>query len=175
MLRAIVRAVPTPAFTFRRIDPVIEADLAYANYLDAGVISFGDDSHCSSKPNYLAGLVARVDEFPDGHVLALLGDRIVGQLELQIPYGLSVGYVNLFHVTREWRRLGFGRRLHDEYLLRYFKSWEADTIELHVSPTNHPAVQFYRGLGYKLVETETGSGRMWRMQRSLARATASQR
>src|SRR5215471_6432641 len=122
---------PQP-LTFRRINPDTEGDLAYANYHEAGVLSFGDASHCSTKAAYLKGLAARVEEFPDGHVLAMLGEDVVGQLELQVPYGLRVGYVNLFYVTRDWRRLGFGRRLHEEYLLRYFRSWEAETVELHV-------------------------------------------
>ena len=97
----------------------------------------------------------------------MLGDRVVGQLELQVPYGHSVGYVNLFHVARDWRRLGFGRRLH-EYADRYFRSWEASRIELHVSPTNHPAIQFYRSLGYRLAMVESQGGRMWQMERRLA-------
>jgi ribosomal protein S18 acetylase RimI-like enzyme len=164
-----------PLLTFRRIDPATDGELAYANYHEAGVISFGDSSHSSSTTAYLKGLAARVEEFPDGHVLAMLGDRVVGQLELQVPYGLNTGYVNLFYVARNWRRLGFGRRLHEEYLLRYFRSWEADTVELHVSPTNHAAVQFYRSVGYKLATVEPGGGRMWRMELRLPKLAATSR
>jgi ribosomal protein S18 acetylase RimI-like enzyme len=160
---------------YRRIDPVADADVAYANYRDACAASFGDDGRCITQAAYLKWLGDRVDEFPDGHVLATLANRggaIVGQLELQVPYGLHVGYVNLFHVSRDWRRLGFGSQLHEEYAERYFRAWEADTIELHVSPTNHAAVQFYRSLGYTLASVETKGDRMWRMQRRLARAAA---
>lgn len=161
-----------PALIYRRIDPLTDAELAYANYRDAGILSFGDTGHCSTKKAYLAGLASRVDEFPQGHVLALLGDRVIGQLELQVPYGLNVGYVNLFYIARQWRRLGFGRRLHEEYLAPYFRSWDADTVDLHVTAMNQPAVQFYRALGYHLATVESDSGRMWRMQLSLQRRTA---
>jgi len=164
-----------PVLIYRRIDPIADADVVYGNYRDACAASFGDAARCSTRAEYLDWLTRRVEEFPDGHVLATLANRggaIVGQLELQVPYGLRVGYVNLFHVTRDWRRLGFGRQLHEEYADRYFRAWEADTIELHVSPTNHAAVQFYRSLGYKLAAVETRGDRMWRMERRVERATA---
>ncbi len=158
--------VTSPLLTYRRIDPVNDGSLAYLHYRDACSSSFGDASSCMARENYLHWLGQRVDEFPDGHVMAMLDERVIGQLELQAPYGKSVGYVNLFYVVREWRRLGFGRRLH-EYADCYFRSWEVDCIELHVSPTNDAAVQFYRSLGYKLSAVETGRDRMWRMQRQL--------
>jgi ribosomal protein S18 acetylase RimI-like enzyme len=160
-----------PPLTYRRIDPTTDADLAYANYRETAIASFGDAAHYSPRSSYLRWLTERVDEFPDGHVLATLGPSgpVIGQLELQVPYGLNVGYVNLFYVARDWRRFGFGRRLHDDYLLRYFRSWEADTIELHVSPTNHAAVQFYRSLGYALAAVEADGERMWRMSRRVDR------
>jgi ribosomal protein S18 acetylase RimI-like enzyme len=171
--------VTADVLVYRRIDPAADAELAYANYRDACIASYGDAARCINQSSYVRWLAQRVDEFPDGHVLAMLashGNAIVGQLELQVPYGLRVGYVNLFHVTRDWRRFGFGRRLHQEFAECYFRSWEADTIELHVSPTNHAATQFYRSLGYTLASVENPSGdRMWRMQRRLERAATAQR
>ena len=110
-------------------------------------------------PESLRGVIS------DGHVLAMTenGDGPVGQMELQVPYGLTIGYVNLFTVARRYRGLGFGRAIH-EYAVRYFRSWEADTIELHVSPSNDPALTFYRRMGYRYVRSE---GALWRMAKDL--------
>ena len=156
--------VPAPLLSFRRIDPATDAELAYSHYRNAAIASFGDGEHGSTYEAYVSWLRNRVEEFPDGNVIAMLGHQVIGQLELQVPYGLRIGYINLFYVTRPWRRLGFGRRLH-EYAERYFQSWEADQIELHVAPHNTAAVRFYRSLGYKLAIVETTGGRMWKMQR----------
>ncbi len=150
------------ALTFRTINPDADRALVLAAYRQTHRASFGDDQACSAK-SYLPWLRARVEEFPDGHVLAFLGKRCVGQLELQVPYGLTVGYVNLFYVAPPFRGQGFGRALH-ERAERYFQSWQAERIELDVSATNTRAVGFYRHLGYRLTRVE---GRLWRMIRTL--------
>ena len=154
-----------PLLTFRTIDPDADAALAYENYLEAARASFGGAERGMSSHAYLQWLRRRVEEFPDGHVLAMTenGDGPVGQMELQVPYGLTIGYVNLFTVARRYRGLGFGRAIH-EYAVRYFRSWEADTIELHVSPSNDPALTFYRRMGYRYVRSE---GALWRMAKDL--------
>ncbi|CAN5529513.1 hypothetical protein BH09PLA1_BH09PLA1_27980 [soil metagenome] len=147
---------------FRPIDPNIDRSLVIAAYRDTHRASFGDDQNCSSK-TYLPWLRSRVEEFPDGHVLAFSGSRCVGQMELQVPYGLTTGYVNLFYVAPAFRGKGFGRLMHLQ-AERYFRSWQADQIELDVSATNTRAVGFYRHLGYQLVRVD---GRLWRMMRTL--------
>jgi len=155
-----------PSLSYRTIDPVADADLAVAAYLDACRASYGDDSASVNRAKHLAWLRARVEEFPDGHVIALHDGRYVGQLELQVPYGLATGYVNLFYVSAEFRGRGYGRGMH-EYAERYFRSWEADRVELHVSQTNERAVGFYRALGYR---AERREGPLWRMVKALARS-----
>jgi ribosomal protein S18 acetylase RimI-like enzyme len=150
------------ALTFRTIDPVVDRALVVAAYRDTHRASFGD-AQTSSIKSYLPWLRSRVEEFPDGHLLAFAGKRCVGQLELQVPYGLSTGYVNLFYVAPAFRGQGFGCALHVRSE-RYFQSWQADRIELDVSATNTRAVGFYRHLGYRLSRVE---GRIWRMTRSL--------
>jgi ribosomal protein S18 acetylase RimI-like enzyme len=152
------------SLAYRTIDPVADADLAVAAYLEACRISYGDDAAFVSRQKHLAWLAARVEEFPDGHVIATLDGRYVGQLELQVPYGLTTGYVNLFYVSEDFRGRGYGRKMH-EYAERYFRGWEADRIELHVAPVNERAVGFYRALGYKAARRE---GRLWRMVKALA-------
>ena len=157
--------IAAPGLTYRTIDPDSpdDADLAIAAYLDACRASYGDASSFPGRRRHLAWLRSRVEEFPDGHVLAFEQGQCVGQLELQVPYGLTTGYVNLYYVTEAFRGQGYGRRLH-EYAGRYFRSWEANRIELHVAPLNQNAVGFYRHLGYERVRVE---GRLWRMRKSL--------
>ncbi|HSU69044.1 MAG TPA: GNAT family N-acetyltransferase [Tepidisphaeraceae bacterium] len=152
--------------TYRRMDAVADAALAYENYRQTCIASFGNEKRCIAESAYFKWLAKRIEEYPDGHVLALLRGEVIGQMELQIPYGLDRGYVNLFYVGKPWRRLGFGRRLHD-YALHYFRSWEAAWIELHVSSTNSAATAFYRSLGYRLSEAEREGERMWRMERAV--------
>ena len=157
--------IAAPALTYRTIDPEsrADADLAVAAYLDACRASYGDESAYLGRWRHLDWLRDRVEEFPDGHVMAFDGPRYVGQLELQVPYGMTTGYVNLYYVTEAARGKGYGRRLH-EYAERYFPSWEADRIELHVAPLNERALGFYRHMGYRLARVE---GRLWRMARTV--------
>jgi ribosomal protein S18 acetylase RimI-like enzyme len=152
--------------TYRRIDPIADVAFAYENYLAACVASFGSDETALSRQRYRAWLRSRVEEFPDGHVFAMLGDTRVGQLELQAPYGLSTGYINLYAVAAPLRGMGFGKLMHG-YVERYFRAWEASEVELHVSPTNEIAVSFYRSLGYRLLKNE---GKQWRMSLTLQNA-----
>ena len=155
--------IAAPALSYRTIDPVADADFAVLAYLDACRASYGNDESFPGRAKHLAWLRSRVEEFPDGHLLALLDGRPVGQMELQVPYGLPEGYVNLFYVAPELRGLGFARRMH-EHAERYFRSWEASVIELHVSGRNERAMGFYRSLGYRAVRRE---GRLWRMAKPL--------
>jgi ribosomal protein S18 acetylase RimI-like enzyme len=157
-------AAAVDGLTYRTIDPDRELDSAYENYRAACVASYGCDAGGLSKSRYAAWLRARIEEFPDGHVVARLGETRIGQLELEAPYGLSTGYVNVYCIAAPFRGMGFGKRMH-RYLERYFRSWEATQVDLHVSPTNEPAVRFYRALGYRFVRVD---GRMWRMSLDLA-------
>jgi ribosomal protein S18 acetylase RimI-like enzyme len=164
---SLALAITDRDLVYRRIDPIADGAIAFANYRETCIASFGDDRRCMEESRYLHWLGRRVEEFPEGHVFALLSGSVVGQLELQIPYGAERGYVNLFHVTQAWRRLGFGRRLHD-FALRYFRSWDAEWIDLHVSPTNRGATSFYRSLGYRIANIEAGKNPMWHMERPVS-------
>jgi ribosomal protein S18 acetylase RimI-like enzyme len=150
--------IAAPTLVYRRIDPRADVALVARHYHDAHVATYGDAPSPGHRyrgdRDYLRCLAARVDEYPDGHVLALLDDgRVVGQLELQVPYGLETGYVSLYYVAPAFRGLGFGRRMHAEYAERYFRSWEARRVELDVSRVNTRAVRFYLSIGYRF-ETE---------------------
>jgi ribosomal protein S18 acetylase RimI-like enzyme len=157
----------SPTLTYRRIDPAADAALAARHHFEACVASFGDESRYEGREKYLAWLKRQVEQYPDGCVLAFEKDRCVGQMEMQVPYGLAVGYVNLFYVTPEFRGRGYGTLLH-QYADRYFRSWEARRIELHVSPTNERAVGFYRKMGYRFIAAdEAPMTRLWKMAKVL--------
>lgn len=165
-----------PPLTYRTIDPDKDADLCAANHYDACVASFGQDCKYEGRESYLNWLRRSVEVYPEGFVLAFRRDRLVGQLELQVPYGLSTGYVNLFYVSPDVRGRGYGQLLH-QYAELYFRSWEAKTIELDVSPQNIRAIRFYRRLGYTFSEQESGQylqkkARLWRMSRPTDAGTA---
>src|SRR5436305_489543 len=97
---------------FRTIDVERDRATVVRNYRDTHRASYGAGSQCPVG-KYLPWLQTRVEEFPDGHVLAMLAERCVGQLELQVPYGLNMGYVNLYCVTPPFRGRGYGRALHE--------------------------------------------------------------
>jgi ribosomal protein S18 acetylase RimI-like enzyme len=149
--------------TYRRIDPVADEAFAYENYLAACTASYGNDSKAITARRYRAWLRSRVEEYPDGHVFALLDNTPVGQLELEAPYGLTTGYVTLYAVAAPFRGMGFGRLMHG-YVERYFRSWDVREIELHVSPNNTAALNFYRALGYAFAKSD---GRQWLMRRAV--------
>jgi len=155
----------TPVLTYRTIDPRVDADQAVAHQVDACIASFGDDKRFQGAMRYLGWLKSKVEEFPEGFLMAYLDNRCVGQLELEVPYGLTTGYVNLFYVCAEFRGLGFGRLLHERAEM-YFRSWDANQIELHVSTTNERALRFYRRTGYHRASDCRG-GTVWKMQKAL--------
>lgn len=158
--------------TFRTIDPRADAALVAAHHHEACVASFGDDKRYQGGARYLKWLRARVEEFPDGHLLAFLDGECIGQLELQVPFGLAAGYVNLFYVTPPYRGLGFAPLLHDR-AEQYFRSWDATRIELHVSPVNERAVAFYRKMGYRLTRVEPRKESLWLMTKEIPAASPS--
>jgi GNAT superfamily N-acetyltransferase len=158
--------VLTDTLTFRTIVLPRDAARAITYHRDACRATFGGgefEQRLEAPGRYLKNLAARVEEFPEGHLLAFAGERCVGQLELQVPYGLTVGYVNLFYVAAPLRRRGYGRLLHAR-AERYFRSWEAREVELHVSPVNVAAVRFYEAMGYTV---STHEGDMLLMGKSL--------
>src|SRR5690348_1115122 len=118
----------THVVSYRTIDLGIDAERAVAHHRDACICSFGSDARFQGRKRYLKWLESKIEEFPEGFLMAFIGDRCVGQLELEVPYGLSTGYANLFYVTGECRGRGFGRAL-DGRAVRYFRSGEAGQSE----------------------------------------------
>ena len=156
----------THALSYRTIDPLGDARLAVAHQLDACVCSFGDARRFQGAVRYLRWLESKVEEYPEGFLMAFAGDQCVGQLELEVPYGSDVGYVSLFYVTPAFRGLGFAQALHDR-ATSYFRSWEADRIELHCSPSNERALRFYRKLGYARAPDAQDDGSLRKLFREI--------
>jgi ribosomal protein S18 acetylase RimI-like enzyme len=161
----------TSKLVFRTIDPERDGELAYRHFVETARASFGLTERAMPQADHLRWLRARVEEFPEGHVLARLDGQVVGQLELEVPYGRTVGYVNLFYVSDAYRRRGYGRALH-EYAEWYFRNWGAERIALDVSPENRRAVGFYRHLGYRFTHIAGELARLWRMERVLEQSAA---
>jgi len=157
--------VTTGELTYRTIDPLRDADLAVRHHIDACVATYGDDTRFQGTAQYLRWLEKKVEEFPEGYLLAYRDDRCVGQLELEVPYGMTSGYVNLFYVTPEFRGIGFGRLLHQRAEF-YFRSWEATLVRLHVSPTNRPAMRFFLRMGYHRTFSAADK-RLWELEKEL--------
>lgn len=161
------------SLTLRTIDPVRDADLVAANHYDACIASFGEGTRYEGRDVYLSWLRERVEEFPEGFVLAFKKDRFIGQLELQVPYGLNIGYTNLFYVSPDVRGRGYGQKLH-AYAEVYFRNWEAQQADLHVSPRNIRAIRFYRKMGYTFCNEGKGtymtqSAKLWKMSKPIVR------
>jgi ribosomal protein S18 acetylase RimI-like enzyme len=164
-----VVVVDVLGLSYRTIHLPNDAALVARNRRDACIETFGHDACFEGDVRYLAWLKDKIDEYPEGFVLAHRGNRCVGHLELQAPYGLSRGYVNLFYLARPFRGAGFGQLLH-AYAEQYFRNWDAHHIELHVSPTNRRAMEFYRKLGYRAVQLEGTHAPLWRMELNLTAA-----
>ena len=158
----------TPRFTYRTIDPLRDAELAVRHQVDACIATFGTDAPFQGRHRYLRWLASKLEEFPEGFLLAFLEGCCVGQLELEVPYGLSDGYVNLFYLTPQFRGIGFGPLLHERADC-YFRSWDATSILLHVSPSNQSAMRFYRRMGYAPTGARSDGG-LWEMARTLGQA-----
>jgi ribosomal protein S18 acetylase RimI-like enzyme len=152
---------------YRTIHLPNDAAMVARNRRDACIETFGDDANFEGDVRYLAWLRNKVEEFPDGFVLAYDREQCVGHLELEVPYGLPAGYVNLFYIMPDLRGSGYGRLLH-AYAEQYFRSWDANRVELHVSPTNRRAMEFYRKLGYRSVALEGAHAPLWRMELRIA-------
>jgi len=113
------------------------------------VCSFGHDREFDEgggAPVYLDWLRARMASFRDGIVHAFRGDRIIGQIELQVRG--DEARVNLFYLTPEWRGTGAGEDLH-AYVLGVLRAHSVPAAELLVSPTNARAIRYYEKHGWK--------------------------
>jgi ribosomal-protein-alanine N-acetyltransferase len=87
--------------------------------------------------------------WPEGFLVARIDRETVGYAigEKNKDSGLIISIA----VKKEWRRRGIGRKL-IEKLLENFKKEGAKIVFLHVREENKEAINFYRALGFKIIE-----------------------
>jgi ribosomal-protein-alanine N-acetyltransferase len=87
--------------------------------------------------------------WPEGFLVARIDRETVGYAigEKNKDSGLIISIA----VKKEWRRKGIGRKL-IEKLLENFKKEGMKIVFLHVREENKEAINFYRALGFKIIE-----------------------
>ena len=142
----------TKRLVFKPIDLHAHAPVCVAFRRDSYICSFGEDGFFQEDgPNgmhYLEWLRLRINKFPDGCVHAWQGDKIVGQMEMQILEEPRRGYVNLFYLVEEMRGAGVSGEL-QEYAMDFMRRHGVPIAQLSVSPTNRRALAFYRKHGWR--------------------------
>jgi GNAT superfamily N-acetyltransferase len=139
---------------FRTIDPLRDAEVCIAFARDLYTCSFGSDALFVAEFGadgllYLDWLAERIEHFAEGHVLACIAERVVGQVNM-VPASdpPDSGYVNTFYVVPEARGTRVGDELH-EYVLCTFRNRHAKLLRLRVSPANLRAKRFYEKRGWR--------------------------
>jgi ribosomal protein S18 acetylase RimI-like enzyme len=136
----------TKSFVFKTIDLDEHALLCVTFRRDSYLCSFGEDSFFKEAgPNgahYIEILRSRIAKFPDGYVHAWHGDKIVGQMEMQILEEPRRGYINLFYLMEDMRGKGVSQELHN-YAMEFMRHHGVEIAQLSVSPTNARALAFY--------------------------------
>lgn len=129
--------------------------LAYTFLRDALQISFGENSskwphnlgHLAQS-NYIQIIEKKLQRDPSSVIHAWLNNEIIGQIESSVKKNDSAcGYVSLYYLVAEKRRLGLGKQL-DEFAAERFIKLGCERIELTVEPTNAAALNFYQKHGW---------------------------
>ncbi|MEM7245756.1 MAG: GNAT family N-acetyltransferase [Acidobacteriota bacterium] len=143
----------SPQLVFREIDVERDAETCIQFRADSFACSFGSDERFYQEAgpgcqHYLDVLRRRNEELPGSCVHAWLDDRIVGQVELRLhPQRADVGRVLLFYLEPEHRGRGLAAQL-DGYAIEILSGAGCSRASLRVSPTNEPAIRFYRRQGW---------------------------
>ena len=154
---------------FQTIDISAHGDVAAQFREDSYVASFGSPRGFQKlgEGAYLEWLKHRVEAYPAGHVHVWRGDAIVGQIEARPHKQKSdLGYVNLYYVAPQFRRMGIGSAL-DAYVTSHFSEQGRTRVQLSVSPSNESAWAFYLRQGYKDQGRREDSPEVHRMERLL--------
>ena len=97
-----------------------------------------------SVEEYVEWLAKRMEDIPGSCVHVWQRGTIIGQIEMgRFRLDPTIGYVNLFYLTPEFRGKGLGGHL-DQFAVDFLHRAGHRAARLCVSPTNLPAVAFYR-------------------------------
>ena len=100
--------------------------------------------------------------FPNSFIVAEHEGRIVGYIMCRVERGFSklgglrfrrLGHVISIAVLPEHRRKGLGRALMLEAMRALKNDYGCDEIYLEVRVSNYPAINLYKSLGLKIVDT----------------------
>jgi ribosomal protein S18 acetylase RimI-like enzyme len=137
---------------FRPIDLDAHASACVAFRRDSFICSFGEDGFFNEAGpdgvRYIERLRLRIIKFPDGYVHIWDGDKIVGQMEMQILEKPPRGYINLFYLVEEMRGAGVSGELQDN-AMDFMRRHGVQIAQLSVSPTNTRALAFYCKHGWR--------------------------
>jgi ribosomal protein S18 acetylase RimI-like enzyme len=137
---------------FKPIDLDAQASVCVAFRRDSYICSFGEDGFFNEAgpdgAHYIERLRLRIAKFPDGYVHVWDGDKIVGQMEMQILEEPQRRYVNLFYLIEKMRGVGVSGELQD-YAMDFMHRHGVQIAQLSVSPTNARALAFYRKHGWR--------------------------
>ncbi|WKA52840.1 GNAT family N-acetyltransferase [Planococcus liqunii] len=152
----------------KRIDLETQREILIQFRKDSFAVSFGSTQEFGDEEDYLKWVAAKSLQFPDGFMVVMEDERPIGQLELTLTVyeERSIGYVNLYYLIPDKRGLGLGKTLH-EYALNFFIENGVKEYHLRVSPSNLPALSFYRNAGMEEIGLELG-GKVIRMRGFLA-------
>ena len=102
------------------------------------------ENTCFSNPWSSEDLTAQIDNETSHFLVALIDDKVVGYMGLQIFSG--EGYVTNVAVLPEYRGQGIAQALIDEQMKN-----KMDFITLEVRESNIPAIRLYEKTGFKNV------------------------
>ncbi|WLR46363.1 GNAT family N-acetyltransferase [Halobacillus litoralis] len=136
---------------------------------DSFKVSFGNTEDFNAQV-YLFYVLEKVEQYPDGFVMAEVGGEVIGQLELSVKIykGRKIGYIHLFYLIPCKRGKGMGKVLHN-YAVDFFKKRNLEEYHLRVAPDNLRARRFYEKTGMNSIGSEL-DGKVIRMKGSVTKS-----
>ncbi|MGR9049472.1 GNAT family N-acetyltransferase [Halobacillus faecis] len=136
---------------------------------DSFMVSFGNTSGFDATA-YLFYVLEKVEQYPDGFVMAVVDGEVIGQLELSVKKDKDrrIGYIHLFYLIPSERGKGMGKALHN-YAIDFFRKRNLEEYHLRVAPDNHRARRFYEKAGMKTIGPEL-DGKVIRMKGSVTKS-----
>lgn len=136
------------------VDLEAHKDICIAFREDSFVASFGNpdkffEADGKGADRYIEWLRAKIEKDPRTVVHVWEQDTIIGQMEFgRLKSEPTYGYVNLYYLIPEKRGQGLGARL-DEHAMNHFRTIGCEKVRLSVSPTNTPALAYYKKMGWR--------------------------